>query len=118
MALSFAAGKPIPTNSAQTFADGLATRDPQQEALTIIKRGAARVLQLTEDDIAEAVRAHFQDTHNLAEGGGAASLAGLMQERARMSSKRVAVILSGGNIDASVYRRILAGETPTKDGEK
>ena len=112
MALSFAAGKPIPTNSAQTFADGMATRDPRQEALTIIMRGASRIVQLSEDDIAEAVRAYFQDTHNVAEGGGAAALAGLMQERARMTGKRIAVVLSGGNIDAPVYRRILAGETP------
>jgi threonine dehydratase len=112
MALSFAAGKPVPTNSAQTFADGIATRDPRQEALAIIKRGAARILQLTEDDIAEAVRAYFQDTHNVAEGAGAAPLAGLMQERTRMAGKRVAVILSGGNLDTSVYRKILAGETP------
>jgi threonine dehydratase len=112
MALSFAVGKPVPTNSARTFADGLATRDPRQEAVTIIKRGAARVLQLSEDDIAEAVRAYFQDTHNVAEGAGAAPLAGLMQERTRMTGKRVAVILSGGNIDTSVYRRLLAGETP------
>ena len=112
MALSFAAGKAVPTDSAQTFADGMATRDPRQEAVTIIKSGAARILQLSEDDIAEAVRAYFQDTHNVAEGAGAAPLAGLMQERARMTGKRVAVILSGGNIDTSVYRRILAGETP------
>ncbi len=112
MALSFAAGKAVPTNSAQTFADGMATRDPRQEAVTIIRRGAARVLQLSEDDIAEAARAYFQDTHNIAEGAGAAPLAGLMQERDRMTGKRVAVILSGGNIDASVYLRILAGETP------
>jgi threonine dehydratase len=77
-----------------------------------LKGGAARVLRLSEDDIAEAVRAYFQDTHNVAEGAGAAPLAALMQERARMSGKRVAVILSGGNIDASVYRRILLGETP------
>ena len=113
MALSFAAGKPVPTNSALTFADGMASRDPQEEALTILKRGATRVLELSEDDIAEAVRAYFQDTHNVAEGAGAAPLAGLMQARVRMTGKRVAVILSGGNIDASVYRRILAGETPT-----
>src|SRR5262249_40489306 len=112
MALSFAAGKPVPTSSAQTFADGVATREPRQEAVAIIKRGAARILQVSEDEIAEAVRAYFQDTHNVAEGAGAAPLAGLTQERARMSGKRVAVILSGGNIEASVYRRILAGETP------
>lgn len=112
MALSFAAGKPVSTDSALTFADGVATRDPRQEAVAIIKQGAARVLQLGEDDIAEAVRSCFQDTHNVAEGAGAAPLAGLMQERARMAGKRVAVILSGGNVDASVYRGILAGETP------
>jgi threonine dehydratase len=112
MAMSFAAGKPVPTNSAQTFADGMATRNPRQEAVTIIKHGAARILQLSEDEIAEAVRAYFQDTHNVAEGAGAAPLAGLMQERVRMTGKRVAVILSGGNIDASVYRLILVGETP------
>jgi threonine dehydratase len=112
MALSFAAGKAVPTNSAQTFADGMATRDPRPEAVTIIKRGAARILQLGEDDIAEAVRAYFEDTHNIAEGGGAAPLAGLMQERARMTGKKVAVVLSGGNIDTSIYQRILAGETP------
>ncbi len=113
MALSFAAGKPVPTNSARTFADGMATRDPRQEAVAIIKRGAARVLQLSEDEIAEAVRVYFQDTHNVAEGAGAAAFAGLMQERARVAGKRVAVILSGGNIDMSVYRRVLVGETPT-----
>ncbi len=112
MALSFAAAKAVPTNAAQTFADGMATRDPREEAVTIIRRGAARVLQLSEDDIAEAARAYFQDTHNVAEGAGAAPLAGLMLERDRMTGKRVAVILSGGNIDTSVYRQILAGETP------
>jgi threonine dehydratase len=90
----------------------MATRDPRPEAVTIIKRGAARILQLGEDDIAEAVRAYFQDTHNVAEGAGAAPLAGLMQERARMTGKKLAVVLSGGNIDTSIYQRILAGETP------
>jgi threonine dehydratase len=112
MALSFAAGKPVARNSAQTFTDGIATRDPRQEALTIIRRGAARIVQVSEDDIAEAVRAYFEDTHNVAEGAGAAPLAGLMQERTRLAGKRVAVILSGGNIDTLVYRKILAGETP------
>jgi threonine dehydratase len=116
MALSFAAGRPVPTKSAQTFADGVAIREPREDALTIIGRGAARILELSEDDIAEAVRAYFQDTHNIAEGAGAAALAGLMQERTRMTGKKVAVILSGGNIDATVYLRILAGETPAAIG--
>ena len=112
MALSFEAGRPVSTDSARTFADGMATREPQQEALTIIKRGAARVVQLGEDEIAEAVRIYFQDTHQVAEGAGAAPLAGLMHERGRMAGKRIGVILSGGNIDASVYQTVLAGKTP------
>jgi len=81
MALSFAAGKPVPTNSAQTFADGLATRDPRDEALMIIRRGAARVLQLSEDDITQAVRFYFEDTHNIAEGAGPLHLPALEADR-------------------------------------
>ena len=81
--------------------------------MAIINRGTSRVLQLSEDDIAAAVRAYFEDTHNVAEGAGAAALAGLMQERSKMNGRRVAVILSGCNIDGSVYQQILTGETPT-----
>jgi len=110
--LSFAAGRPIATNSAQTFADGVATREPQDEAFQVIRRGAARVVQLSEDEIAEAVRIYFEDTHHVAEGAGAAALAGLLQERARMAGKRVGIILTGSNIDKAVFSRILAGETP------
>jgi threonine dehydratase len=90
----------------------MATREPQDEALAVIRRGAARIVQLAEDDIAEAIRVYFRATHQVAEGAGAAALAALLHERARMAGKKVAVILSGCNIDASVYRRVLAGETP------
>lgn len=103
MALSFDAGRPAFTNSALTFADGIATREPVEEALTIIRRGAARIVQVSEDEIAEAIRVYFQDTHQSAEGAGAAALAGLIQERQRMAGKNIAVILSDGNMDASVY---------------
>jgi threonine dehydratase len=85
---------------------------PASEGRGHHQAGRSPILQLGKDAIAEAVRSCFQDTHNVAEGAGAAPLAGLMQERARMARKKVAVILSGGNIYASVYRRILAGETP------
>jgi threonine dehydratase len=112
MALSFAAGRPVPTHSAQTFADGMATREPQEEALAVIGQGAARIVQLAEDDIAEGVRVYFRATHQVAEGAGAAALAALMQERERMAGKKAGVIFSGCNIDAPVYRRVLAGETP------
>jgi threonine dehydratase len=112
MALSFDAGRPVPTESARTFADGMATRQPQEEALAVIKGGAARIVQLSEDEIAEAMRLYFHSTHQVTEGAGAASLAALMQERDQMSSKKVGVVLTGCNIDAATYRNILAGETP------
>ncbi len=84
---SFEAGRVIETNSAITNADGLATRVPAPEALAIIKKGASRILTVSDDDIADAVRIYWTDTHNLAEGAGAAALAGLMQERARMAGR-------------------------------
>jgi threonine dehydratase len=112
MALSFAAGRPVTTDSAQTFADGVATRQPDGQAFATIKRGAARIVQVSEDEIAEAVRLYFHTTHQVAEGAGAAPLAALMQERQRMAGKSVALILTGSNIDAAVYQRILAGTTP------
>ena len=112
IALSFEAGKPVPTATARTFADGLACRDPQPEALAIIAQGAARILRVTEDEIAEAMRLYYTATHNMAEGAGAAALAALIRERDRRKGRRVGVILSGGNIDMPVFARVLAGETP------
>lgn len=111
-ALSFEAGHPVKTATARTFADGMACREPPAEALAIVKAGAARVLRLGEDEIAEAARVLFTDTHNVAEGAGAAGLAGLMRERARYAGRRAAVVLSGGNIDAPVFAEVLAGRTP------
>ena len=111
-ALSFEAGHAVPTPSARTFADGMACRDPPREAIAIVRSGAARVLRLGEAEIADAVRIFHTDTHNIAEGAGAAALAGLLRERARFAGKRAAVICSGGNIDAPVLAQILAGGTP------
>jgi threonine dehydratase len=112
VALSFAAGKPVPTATARTFADGLACRDPQPDALAIIAKGAARILRVTEDEIAEAIRLYYTATHNMAEGAGAAALAALIQERDQQKGRRIGVILSGGNVDMPVFARVLAGETP------
>jgi threonine dehydratase len=113
MALSFAAGKSVSTPTAKTFADGMATRDPQPAAVDIIVRGAARVVQVTEDEIAQAMRIYFDDTHHIVEGAGAASLAALIKERQQWTGKRVAVIASGGNIERARYERVLNGVTPT-----
>ena len=112
VALSFEQRRLVPTNSAATFADGMACRDPVAEPMDIICRGADRVVRVSEDQIADAMRAYYEDTHNLAEGAGAASLAALMQERDSMAGKRVALILSGGNIDREVYAEVMAGRTP------
>ncbi|WP_367256814.1 threonine dehydratase [Pseudomonas sp. stari2] len=105
--LSFAAKTICETASANTFADGLAVRKPIAEAFDVYGAGAARIVSVSESEIAEAMRVYYTDTHNLAEGAGAAALAALMQERDRMQGKKVGVILSGGNIDRSVYARVI-----------
>jgi len=108
-ALSFSARKPVSTNSADTLADGLACRVPNADALGVILKGAERIVSVSEDEIRAAIRHLYTDTHNLAEGAGAAALAGLLQEKQRMEGKRVAVIQSGANIDRELFLQILAG---------
>jgi threonine dehydratase len=108
-ALSFAAGKVVATNSADTMADGMAVRGPDAEALDIILKGADRIVQVSDAEIGTAMRAYYEDAHQLTEGAGAAALAALLQERERMKGKRVGLVLSGGNIDRPVYLRVLGG---------
>lgn len=108
-ALSFAAGRVVTTETCDTRADGMATRVPDPEALAIILKGVARIVQVTDAEVAAAIRAYWTDTHNLAEGAGAAPLAALLQERERMRERRVAVILCGGNIDLELFRRWVLG---------
>lgn len=107
-ALSFAAGRAIATNTANTMADGVACRVPDEEALSVILAGAARVITVSDDEIRAAMRHLFSDTHNIAEGAGAAALAGLLREKERMAGRRVAIIQSGGNVDSDVFARVLA----------
>ena len=104
-ALSFAAGRIVSTPTCDTLADGMATRVPDPEAFEIIRRGTSRIVQIGDDEIAAAIRAYWTDTHNLAEGAGAASLAALMQERERQAGRKVGIILCGGNIDFDLFRR-------------
>jgi threonine dehydratase len=106
-ALSFDAGKSVSTNSADTIADGMACRVPDEEALEIILKGAARVITLSEDEILEAMGIYFVDTHNTSEGAGAAPLAGLIKERDKMAGRKVGLILSGGNADRDLFTRAL-----------
>ncbi len=107
-ALSFAAGKPVETDSADTYADGMAVRVPVPAALDMIRKGAERIVQVSDEEVKAAVCHFYSDTHNLIEGAGAAPLAALMKDRERRG-KRFAVIASGGNIDKDLYLAALVG---------
>ena len=110
---SFTAGHIVTTNSARTFADGVAVRVPDATALEVIRKDAERIVEVTDDEIAEAIRAIYTATHNCAEGAGAAALAALMKERAQLQGRWAAVILSGQNIDCAWMQVVLAGRTPS-----
>ncbi len=111
--LSMEAGKAIETATANTFADGIAVRAPVTEALAIYSNGAERIVAVSDDEIAEAIRLYFRTTHNLAEGAGAAPLAALMSEREKMRGKSIGLILSGGNIDSNKFAEVIRGNTPS-----
>ncbi|MBW4709478.1 threonine dehydratase [Roseobacter sp. YSTF-M11] len=110
--LSVEAGRLVETETANTFADGMAVRVPVQAAFDIYSKGAERIITVTDDEVAEAIRLYFSHTHNVAEGAGAAPLAALMQERRQMAGKKVGVILCGSNIDTAWFAQVLAGQTP------
>jgi threonine dehydratase len=107
-AQSFEQGRVVITERADTFADGMACRMPAPEALEIIRKGAARIVRVEDLEIRQAIVALHEDTHNLAEGAGAAALAAAIQERERNRGERIAVVLSGGNIDRQLLAGILA----------
>jgi threonine dehydratase len=104
-ALSFAAGTVVTTATSTTLADGMATRIPDPDALAIIRKGASRIVQVTDDEIGAAIRAYWTDTHNLAEGAGAAALAAALQEKQKLRGKKIGLVLSGGNIDLDLFQR-------------
>jgi threonine dehydratase len=111
--LSVAAGHVVQTNSALTFADGMAVRVPDATALEVIRGGTERVVEVSDDEIAEAIRILYSATHTGAEGAGAAPLAALIKERDRLQGRRVAVIVTGQNIDRSWMQTVLGGGTPS-----
>jgi threonine dehydratase len=107
---SFHAGRPVEGASADTFADGLATRSVYAMTFEALRQGLSGFVTVEESEIAYALRLLLRTTHNLAEGAGATGLAGLLRLRETLSGKKVAVIVSGGNIDAATLRRVLQGE--------
>jgi threonine dehydratase len=115
---SFVSGTLVESAAHTWLADGMACRTPDADALEVVRREAEDVIAVTDDEVAAAMRALFTDTHNVAEGAGAASLAGAMQQRERWRGRTVGVTVSGGNVDAEVFARVLAqGEKATASAE-
>ncbi|KLN60115.1 hypothetical protein WH96_13055 [Kiloniella spongiae] len=109
---SFESGEMINTEAADSFADGMAVRAPVPDAYSIYSKGAERIVEVSDNEISEATRIYFSDTHNAVEGAGAASLAAVLKERDLQKNKKIGVILTGGNIDTTMFKTILAGKTP------
>jgi threonine dehydratase len=107
-ARSFERGERVETEPADSIADGMAVRVPDPAALAVIRAGAARIVAVSEDAIRDAMRWIFTDTHNVAEGAGAATVAAVAAEGERLRGKRVAAVISGGNVDAAVFAAVLA----------
>ncbi len=107
-AQSFERGEPVSTNAVNTFAGGLAVRNPNPGALKLIIKSVDRIVRVSDAGLLAAMGHYFTDSHNIAEGAGASALAALAVEADRMAGRKVGVVLSGGNIDAGVYAKALA----------
>ncbi len=108
-ALSFEQRRVVEAPSRTALADGLSCRTPNALAMEAIWENVARVVQVTDGEIAAAMRTYYQDTHNLAEGAGAAALAGALQESPAQQGARIGIILTGGNVDRPLYQQVLDG---------
>lgn len=110
-ALSFEAGEVVSTETADTFVDGVACRTPDPVAVQMIRRGASRIVRVSEEDAAEAMVLAYRTTHNLAEPAGSLALAGLLADTARPSGKKAAIVQTGGNCDFETLARVTAENT-------
>ena len=108
-ARSLALGRPVSHDATTRVADGMACRTPVPEALDIIRAGADRVVEVADDAIEAAMRALYDDTHNVAEGAAAAGLAAILKDRERLQGRPAGFVLTGANVDADIFRRVLAG---------
>jgi threonine dehydratase len=108
-ARSLASGRAESHDVTTSIADGMACRTPDPAALDVIRRGVDRVVVVGDEEIESAMRAMFDDTHNVAEGAGASALAALLQERDRVRGRDVAIVLTGANVDGEIFARVLRG---------
>jgi threonine dehydratase len=106
-ALSFSRRQVVEAPANTLIADGLACRRPNPDALEIMLANVARFVMVSDAEITSAMRAYYQDTHNLAEGAGAASLAAALQQKDQLSGRRIGLMLTGGNVDSTVFASIL-----------
>lgn len=111
--LSFERGEVVTTDSAAAFVDGVATRSPDPISVAGIVAGAARVIAVSDDATAEAMRVIYRSMHNVAESAGAIGLAGLLSEPVELRGQRSAFVLCGGNVDSAQFRTVLGGATPS-----
>jgi threonine dehydratase len=109
--LSFSQRRIIEAPAGTELADGLACRKPNLEAMEIIWQNVSRIIEVADCEIAVAMQALYQDTHNVAEGAAASSMAAAMREKHLNTGKSIGIVLTGGNVDTPVFARVLAGET-------
>ena len=105
---SLAAGQVVPSAVSTVLADGMACRLADADALSVLRPHLDHVVKVSDEEVAAAMRAIYADTHNVAEGAGAASFAAAWQERERLREQVVGTVLSGSNVDASVLSGVLA----------
>ena len=110
IALSFAQRRLVSHPVATRIADGMACSTPHPDALAHILAGAERIVRVSDDDVEAAMRACFSDTHNVAEGAAAAALAAILRDRDLVAGQRLGVVLTGNNVDAPVFARVLAAQ--------
>ncbi len=102
-------GRAVEAPVTTQLADGLACRVPDPQALAVMLREVDEVIAVTDAEVAQAMRALFADTHNVAEGARAAALAGALQQRARWAGRTLGLALTGGNVDSAVFAQVLGG---------
>jgi threonine dehydratase len=106
-ALSFSAGKVVNHEAATQIADGLACRAPDEDAVSVILKYVERFVEVSDEQVAAAMRAIYEDTHNVAEGAGAAAVAAMLSEPDRVRGKRIGAVITGGNVDREVFLKAL-----------